>query len=38
MALWLLDMYIQLEFTPKADKLLVREQGLDSPESTSAML
>jgi hypothetical protein len=25
-------MYIQLGFTPKAAKLLIREQGLDSPE------
>ena len=32
MALWLKDMYIQLGFTPKAAKLLLREQGLDSPE------
>ena len=30
--MWLQDMYIQLGFTPKAAKLLIREQGLDSPE------
>ena len=32
MALWLYDMYIWLGFSPKAATLLVREQGLDSPE------
>ena len=32
MALWFQDMYIQLGFSPKAAKLLVRDQGLDSPE------
>ena len=31
-ALWLQDMYIQLGFSPKAARLLVREQGQDSPE------
>ena len=32
MALWLQDMYLQLEFSPEAARLLIREQGLDSPE------
>ena len=32
MASWLQDMYIQFEFSPKAAKLLIREQGLDSLE------
>ena len=32
MALLLQDMYIQLRFSPEAAKLLIREQGLDSPE------
>ena len=32
MVLWLQDMYVRLGFSPKAAKLLVREQGLDSPE------
>ena len=32
MASWLQDMYVQLGFSPEAAKLLVREQGLDSPE------
>ena len=32
MALWLHDMYLWLGFSPEAVKLLVREQGLDSPE------
>ena len=32
MASWLQDMYIQPGFGPKAAKLLVREQELDSPE------
>ena len=32
MALWLQDMYIQLGFSPKAAKLLIREQGLDIPD------
>ena len=32
MALWLQDMYLQLEFSSEAARLLVREQGLDSPE------
>ena len=32
MALWLQDMYIWLGFSPEAAKLLIREQGLDSPE------
>ena len=33
MALWLQDMYLQLKFSPKAARLHIREQGLDSPES-----
>ena len=32
MASWLQDVYILLEFSLKAAKLLVREQGLDSHE------
>ena len=32
MASWLQDMYIKLEFSPEAAMLLIREQGLDSPE------
>ena len=32
MALWLQDRYLQFGFSPKAAKLLIREQGLDSPE------
>ena len=32
MALWLLDMYLWFEFSPKAARLFVRVQGLDSPE------
>ena len=32
MASKLQDMYIQLGFSPRAAKLLIREQGLDSPE------
>ena len=32
MALWLQDMYIWLGFSPKAAKLLIKEQGLDSSE------
>ena len=32
MASWLLDMYIWLRFTLEAAELLIREQGLDSPE------
>ena len=31
-ALWLQYIYIQLEFSPKAAKLLIKEQGIDSPE------
>ena len=30
--MWLQDMYIQLGFSPEGTKLLIREQGLDSPE------
>ena len=33
MALWLHNMYIWLWYNLKAVNLLVREQGLDSPES-----
>ena len=32
MALWLQDMYIWLGFSPKAAKLLIREQQPDNPE------
>ena len=32
MASWVYDMYIQLGFSPKAVKVLIREQGLESPE------
>ena len=32
MASWLQDMYLQLRLSPKAARLLVREQGLDSPD------
>ena len=32
MALWLQDMYVRLGISPKAAKLLIREQGLESPE------
>ena len=32
MASWLQDLYICLRFSLKAAKLLVKEQGLDSPE------
>ena len=32
MASWLQDMYIWLEFSPKAEKFLIREQGLYSPD------
>ena len=32
MASWLQDMYIWLGFSPEAAMLLIREQGLDSPE------
>ena len=35
MALWQQDIYIWLGFSPEAAKFLVREQGLDSPESLS---
>ena len=31
MALWLQGMYLWLGCSPKASKLLIREQGLDSP-------
>ena len=29
---WLQDIYLWLRFSPKAAKLLAKEQGLDSPE------
>ena len=32
MASWLQEMYLWLGFSPEAARLLVREQGLDSPE------
>ena len=32
MALWLQDMYTLLGFSPKAAKLLIKEQELDRPE------
>ena len=32
MASWLDDMYIQLELSPEAAKLLIKEQGQDIPE------
>ena len=31
-ALWLKDIYLELRFSPKAARLLVKEQGLDSSE------
>ena len=37
MASWLQDMYVLLGFSPKAAKLLIREQGLDSPERLQAL-
>ena len=38
MALWLLDMYILLGHSFKAAKLLIREQGLDSPERPRVLM
>ena len=38
MALWLLDMYILLGHSSKAAKLLIREQGLDSPERPRVLM
>ena len=38
MALWLQDMYIQLRFSPKAAKLLNREQELDSSKSLRVLM
>ena len=32
MALWLKDMYLQLEFSPKAAILFVKKQQLESPD------
>ena len=37
MTLWLQDTYIQLGFIPKAANLLIREQGLDSPEKLQVL-
>ena len=31
--LWLQDMYLWLRFSPEAARLLIREHGLDSPDS-----
>ena len=38
MASKLQDMYIWLGFSPKTDKLLIREQGLDSPERLRVLM
>ena len=38
MALWLQDMYIWLGFHLEAAKLLVRKQGLDSPERKRVLM
>ena len=32
MGLWILDVYLQLGFSSEADRLLIRKQGLDSPD------
>ena len=37
MASWFQDMYVWLGFSPEVAKLLVREQGLDSPERLSVI-
>ena len=37
MASTLQDMYTQLGFSPKDAKLLIREQGLDSPDRLRAL-
>ena len=37
MASWLQDMYLQLGFSAKLAKLLVRKQGLDCPERLRAL-
>ena len=36
-ALWLQDLYIRHGYSPEAAKLLIREQGLDSPERLRAL-
>ena len=38
MSSWLQDMYLQLRFSPEAASLLIREQGLDSPERLRALI
>ena len=38
MTLWLQEMYFWLGFSPKAAKLLIREQGLDSPERLRVLI
>ena len=38
MSSWLQDVYLQLGFSPEAAKLLVREQGLDSPERLRVLM
>ena len=38
MTLWLQDMYIWLEFSPKAAKLLIKKQGLDSHERLRVLI
>ena len=38
MALWLQDMYLQLEFSSEVAKLLIREQGLDSSERLRVLI
>ena len=38
MALWLQDMYILLGFSSEAAKLIVREQGLDSPDMLKVLM
>ena len=38
MALWLQDMNLWLGFSSKEARMLVREQGLDSPESLRAFM
>ena len=37
MASWLHNMYIQLGFSPKAAKLLIKEQRLDRPDRLPAL-
>ena len=38
MASWLQSMYIQMGFSPKSAKLLIREQGLDCPERLRVLI